>query len=120
MPERILHGSRAVKISFVVIAVSVVVASLGIGALGATIFLRSQSESDLRKALIANCESSPLKEAEIEDQKEAIVRHDDPRLRLLLPDTPQSVIDRIIAEGNAKHRSRIAGIEGVDCATRYR
>lgn len=120
MPERVLKGTRAVKASFVVIAVSVIVASLGIGALGATIFLRAASESDLRKALIASCESSPLKEAEIEDQREAIVKRDDPRLHLLLPDTPQSVIDSIVAEGNSSHRARIKGIEGVDCPARYR
>jgi hypothetical protein len=113
-------GSRGIRVSFIVIIVSAVVASIGVGVLGATIFLRAQSESDLRKALVANCESSPLKEAEIEDQREAIVKRDDPRLHLLLPDTPQSVIDSIVAEGNSTHRARIKGIEDVDCNARYR
>lgn len=120
MRETFRNAARGVRLSFVVIALSIIVASVGVGALGATIFLRAQSESQLRKALVHNCESSPLKEAEIEDQREAIVSRRDPRLHLLLPDTPQSVIDRIVAEGNSKHRARIADIEDVDCRTRYR
>jgi len=120
MRRRLEKGALGVRLSFVVIVVSAVVSGTGVGALGATVFLRAQSESQLRRALVENCESSPLKEAEIEDQREAIVKRDDPRLRLLLPDTPQSVIDRIVAEGNSVHRARIRDIEGIDCDGRYR
>lgn len=120
MPSRLLKAPAGVKVSFVVIAVSIIVASVGLGALGAVFFLRSAGESEPRKALITNCESSPMKEAEIEDQQEAIVRPDDPQIRQLLPNVPQSVIAQIVAKGNAKHRARIAHIEGVDCSARYR
>lgn len=89
------------------------------GGIGVAIYLRVQSESELRSALIGACETSPLKEAEIEDQREAIVAPNDPRLRLLLPNVSRSVIDRIIAEGNAKHRARIKDIRSLDCAARY-
>lgn len=117
---RTLHSaSRGVKVSFAVIAISIVVVSIGIGALGATLFLRAQSESELRSALISTCESSPLKEAEIEDQEEAIVSARDPQIRQLFPNVPQAVIDQIVAKGNAKHRARIAHIEDVDCGSHY-
>lgn len=120
MPRRIVRKVRTSRVLLVTISICAVLAILGLGALGATLLLRAQSESELRKALISNCETSPLKEAEIEDQQEAIVAPDDPQIRQLLPNVPQSVIDQIVAKGNAKHRARIAHIEDIDCEARYR
>lgn len=119
MPRRIIRKVRTSKVLLVTITICAVLAMVGMGALGATILLRSASESELRDALVHNCETSPLKEAEIEDQKEAIVSIDDPQIRELLPNVPEAVIRHIVALGNAKHRARIAHIENIDCEARY-
>jgi|SRR6185437_2780455 len=121
MRRRLDKGTFGVRLSFAVIIVSAVVASIGIGALGATIFLRAASESELREALIENCErnGNPLREVLIEEQKAAIESPHDPRIHKLFPDAPTALAEQVIREGNDQHRDRIKLLAPVDCAAQY-
>lgn len=121
MRNTLSSASTGVKVSFAVIALSIVVASAGVGALGTTLFLRWQGESELRRALVENCEDNgnPLREVLIEEQVAAIQDPHDPRLRRLFPDAPLPLAEQIIREANRAHRERISLLAPVDCAAQY-
>lgn len=79
----------------------------------------ADSAAELRDALVHACKANPLRRAEVEDQREALVDPADPRYRELLPNVPRSVIDRIATETNVRHRERIREIRSIDCEARY-
>lgn len=75
----------------------------------------------LRLGLINSCEvnGNPLRAAVRGVLREGITRPDDPRLKELLPNVPQEVINRIVREGNVKKREALAEIQDVDCRETY-
>jgi hypothetical protein len=77
--------------------------------------------TELRDGLVENCQQNgnPLREVLIEEQEAAIESPHDPRIHALLPDVPQPVIQRIVAEGNAEHRERIGKLQPIDCRAQY-
>jgi hypothetical protein len=95
---------------------------------GITIFLLAHKTTtnadfatELRDGLVESCEQNgnPLREVLIEEQEAAIESPHDPRIHALLPDVPQSVIQKIVAEGNAEHRERIKKLQPVACHAQY-
>jgi hypothetical protein len=75
----------------------------------------------LRQGLVENCQNNgnPLREVLIEEQEGAIEDPHDPRIHALLPNTPQSVINKIVAEGNKEHRERTKKLTPVNCTQQY-
>lgn len=81
----------------------------------------NETSQNLRAGLIASCEDNgnPLRVAVRGILKEGITAPNDPRLRELLPNVPQEVIERIAKEGNRKKHHALAQIQEVNCVTQY-
>jgi hypothetical protein len=72
--------------------------------------------------LVESCRQNgnPLRRAVRKQIRKGFTDPKDPRLKELLPNVPQTVINRIAREGNREARAELAEITDVECAAQYR
>lgn len=117
-----VKGLRIAMMAFV-LSLFLLIAVLGLGAYLVTHKTNSvvNFSTELQEALVENCETvgNPLREAEVEDLKEGINSVDDPLIKVLFPEVPKSVADKLIRQSNAVKRERIEKVAPIDCASSY-
>lgn len=107
------------KAAVIVLIVSIVVASL---AIGAAIYFRASDEDRLREGLIINCEKNgnPLREAVQTLLREEIKQSHSPLIAELFPQIPKEQLRELTEQTNKKKRELIASITPVDCDAEYK
>lgn len=76
----------------------------------------------IQNAITTACElnGNALREVIREEIRAGFTNPDDPRLKEILPDVPQPVIERIAKEENAKRERRLLKAHNVNCVAVYK